>query len=148
MKKSTLELTVGVFVLIGIVCVSYLAIKLGQMEVFGEDYNVYEAKFQNVGGLTHGASVQMAGVEVGRVSSIVIDPQDKVAVVKIKVKKDMVLTDDVIASVKTSGLIGDKYVSLTPGGSDEVLQPGDRIYETESAVDIEELISKYVFGGV
>jgi phospholipid/cholesterol/gamma-HCH transport system substrate-binding protein len=90
----------------------------------------------------------MAGVQIGQVGSISLSKEEKVAIVKMKIQKGMVLSDDVIASVKTSGLIGDKYIKLSPGGSDQTLGPGDTISETESAIDLEELISKYIFGGV
>jgi len=92
--------------------------------------------------------VEIAGVQIGQVDSIRLDPKDYVAMVRLKIRKNIVLTDDVIASVKTSGLIGDKFIMLTPGGSDEILEPGDTITDTEPALDIEELISKYAFGDV
>ena len=87
-------------------------------------------------------------VQVGQVDSISLDLKDHVALVRMKIRKDVELTDDAIASVKTSGLIGDKYLNLSPGGSDHILKAGDTLTETESALDIEELISKYAFGGV
>ncbi|MFC1895952.1 outer membrane lipid asymmetry maintenance protein MlaD [Thermodesulfobacteriota bacterium] len=148
MKKGALETSVGAFVLIGLLCVGYLTIKLGNFEWFGDHYYSLQARFQSVTGLNAGADVEMSGVRVGQVESVSLDTERQVALVTLRIQKGVVLTDDVIASVKTSGLIGDKYVNLSPGGSDEVLQPGDMITETESAVDLEELISKYVFGGV
>lgn len=146
MKKTPVETAVGVFVLIGLICVAYLTVKLGKMEWFGDDYYTLEARFDSVSGLKTGAMVDMAGVEIGRVDDISLDNKRQVAIVRLKIKKGVVLTDDVIASVKTSGLIGDKYIRLTPGGSDRILKSGDMIVDTESALDIEELISKYVFG--
>ncbi len=146
MKKYTHETLVGVFVLIGIVCIGYLTIKLGKMQIIGGDFYEITAKFESVAGLKPDSSVQMAGVEIGRVSSITLDTRDFVAVVKMKVKKGVPIQEDAIASIKTSGLIGDKYVSIQPGGSDELLTDGGIITDTESAVDIEGLISKYVFG--
>jgi phospholipid/cholesterol/gamma-HCH transport system substrate-binding protein len=101
-----------------------------------------------VSGLKAGAQVEIAGVEVGQVDSISLDPKDNVAMVRLKIKKNITLSDDVIASVKTSGLIGDKFIKLSPGGSDDILEPGNTITDTESALDIEELISKYAFGEV
>jgi phospholipid/cholesterol/gamma-HCH transport system substrate-binding protein len=77
-----------------------------------------------------------------------LDQEREVAAVDLKIRNGIKLTDDVIASVKTAGLIGDKYINILPGGSDVILKPGDLITETESAIDIENLISKYVFGGV
>jgi phospholipid/cholesterol/gamma-HCH transport system substrate-binding protein len=148
MKRSTLELSVGVFILIGIICVGYLTIKLGQMEILGSDTYTLKAHFLSVAGLKSGAAVEMAGVQVGQVESIDLDLESREAVVQLKINNDLKLSDDVIASVKTAGLIGDKYISLSPGGSDIILNPGERILETESAVDLEALISKYVFGGV
>ena len=91
--------------------------------------------------------MDIAGIKVGRVSALVLDQEDQVAVVTMKIRNEIKLGDDVIASVKTSGLIGDKYIKLTLGGSDDYLEDGDIITETESSIDLEELISKYVFGG-
>ncbi|GFM33380.1 outer membrane lipid asymmetry maintenance protein MlaD [Desulfovibrio subterraneus] len=148
MKKYAKETSVGVFVLICLLCVGYLTIKLGKMEVMGADTYTVTARFASITGLRVGADVEIAGVPVGKVASITLDQQDSLASVALAIRKDVELTDDVIASVKTSGLIGDKYIKLAPGGSTTTLGQGDEITETESAVDIEELISKYVFGGV
>jgi phospholipid/cholesterol/gamma-HCH transport system substrate-binding protein len=148
MKKSSVDLGVGIFVLIGLVCVGYLSIRLGKMEVFEDEHYFLNARFQSVAGLKAGANIEIAGVPVGKVDSISLDLKEHVALVQLKIKKEVVLTDDVIASVKTAGLIGDKYIKLSPGGSEDILKPGDTIFETESALDVEELISKYAFGGV
>ena len=148
MNRSSIEITVGMFVLIGIICIGYLTIRLGKMEWIGDDYYSVNAKFESISGLKTGASVEIAGVSIGKVGSIFLEKEEQVAVVKLKVQKGIVLTDDVIASIKTAGLIGDKYIKLTPGGSDEILNSGDTIFDTESAIDLEELISKYVFGSV
>ena len=148
MQKSSVELGVGVFVLIGIVCVGYLTIRLGEMEFFEGDHYILNARFQSVSGLKAGANIEIAGVKVGQVESISLEPKEQVALVRLRIKREIVLTDDVIASVKTAGLIGDKYIKLSPGGSDEILKSGDTIFETESALDVEEIISKYAFGGV
>lgn len=148
MKKTSIEMAVGLFVFIGILCVGYLTIKLGKMEILGKEYYSLKAQFESVTGLKVGARVEMAGVPIGKVEAIDLDTEEQVAWVQLKIQSDVILTDDVIASVKTAGLIGDKYIKLSPGGSDLVLNAGDTIFETESAVDIEELISKYVFGGV
>ncbi len=148
MKKSSAEMVVGIFVLIGIVCVGYLTIRLGKMELIGGNYYHLRAKFESVSGLKTGAQVEIAGVQVGQVDAINLDVDQMVAMVDLKIRKGIELTDDTIASVKTAGLIGDKYIKISPGGSDEVLKPGGMITETESAIDLEELISKYVFGGI
>jgi phospholipid/cholesterol/gamma-HCH transport system substrate-binding protein len=147
MKKTSVEAAVGIFMLIGIVCVGYLSIHLGKMEWGGDRFYPVFARFQSVSGLIAGAHVELAGVHVGKVDSIALDPKTQAAVVKLKIQKGVRLSDDVIASIKTSGLIGDKYLQLVPGNSDSVLKPGGMITETESAVDLEALISKYVFGG-
>jgi len=146
MKKTSVETAVGVFVMIGLISVAYMTIKLGKMEWFGDGYYLLDARFDSVSGLKTGAQVDMAGVEIGQVAGIRLDNERQVAVVQLKIREDVMLTDDVIASVKTSGLIGDKYIRLTPGGSERILKPGGMIIDTESALDIEELVSKYVFG--
>ena len=148
MNKNALEIWVGFFVLIGILCVGYLTIKLGRMEFFGENHYSVKARFESVAGLKAGASIEIAGVQVVQVGAIDLETKEQVAMVQLKIRKDVELTDDVIASVKTAGLIGDKYIKLSLGGSETLLKPGDLITETESALDVEELISKYVFGKV
>jgi phospholipid/cholesterol/gamma-HCH transport system substrate-binding protein len=148
MQKTNIEMAVGIFVLVGILCVGYLTIKLGKMEILGDNHYELRAKFDSVSGLKNGSEVEIAGVKVGQVERITLDPESMMAVAHLKIRKDLELSDDVIAAVKTAGLIGDKYISLIPGGSPEILKPGDTIIETESALDIEELVSKYVFGDV
>ncbi len=148
MNKASIETAVGIFFFIGLLCVGYLTIKLGKMEIIGDDHYYLEAQFESVTGLKEGSRVELAGVPIGKVEAIVLEPQRQVATVRLKIKRKVELTDDVIASVKTAGLIGDKYIRLSPGGSDVALQDGDIITETESALDLEDLISKYVFGGV
>ena len=146
MKKFDLELAVGVFVLAGIVCLGYLSVKLAKMEILGGDrYEVY-AVFSDIGGLKEGSSVVFAGVEVGRVQSITIE--DYEAKVVLSVSTDVILQEDSIATIKTRGLIGEKYLSLSPGGSEQIIKPGGQIREAVPPVDFEELISKYVFGKV
>jgi phospholipid/cholesterol/gamma-HCH transport system substrate-binding protein len=148
MKKGTVETAVGIFFVIGILCVGYLTIKLGKMEWIGSDYYTVTARFQSVAGLKKGAEVVISGVEIGKVDEITLDLDRMEALVQMKIKREVELRDDVIASVKTAGLIGDKYIRLLPGGSDTIIPPGGLIIETESPIDIEELIGKYVFGGV
>jgi phospholipid/cholesterol/gamma-HCH transport system substrate-binding protein len=148
MKQSSVELGVGVFVLLGIICVGYLTIRLGEIEVLGDKTYMLNARFKSVTGLRAGAQVEIAGVQVGQVDSIALDPKDQMAMVRLKIKEAIVLGDDVIASVKTAGLLGDKYILLSPGGSDKILKPGDMIIETEPVLDIEGLIGKFAFGKV
>ena len=146
MKKSSIETSVGIFMFIGILCVGYLTIHLGNMDWFGSDYYPLHARFQSVSGLKVGASVEMAGVQIGSIEAISLNQEKKIAEVILKIQNGIQLEDDVIASIKTAGLIGDKYVMVSPGGSDTILKPGDTIIETESALDLEDLISKYMFG--
>lgn len=147
MKKFDLELAVGFFVLIGILALGYISIKLGKLEVIGGGgYTVY-AEFEKSGGIKPGSVVEIAGVEVGKVKSVRLN-NDYQALVELTIYKGVKIQEDAIASIKTKGLIGEKYVQITPGGSDKLIPNGGRIRETESAVDLEELISKYMFGGV
>ena len=150
LMSTVRETAVGLFVLFGLVCVAYLTIKLGKMEVFNQQGFELSANFDSVSGLRVGADIEMAGVPVGRVVSIGLDPDPvrNQAVVRLRLDKDLKLSDDSIASIRTSGLISDKYVSLSRGGSEHVLAAGDTITETESAVDLGSLIGKYAFGGV
>ena len=148
MKKGTIETAVGIFMIIGIACVGYLTIQLGQMELLGANYYSVFANFQSATGLKPGAQVEMAGVPVGRVETISLDHERQEARVELRIENGVELSEDIIASVKTSGLIGDKYIMLTPGSGMAMLEAGGTITETESAIDIEALISKYVFGSV
>jgi phospholipid/cholesterol/gamma-HCH transport system substrate-binding protein len=148
MKRATLETIVGIFVLIGILCLAYLSINLGKIELFGGDYYQVQADFDTVSGLKNGASVEIAGVEVGRVGRILFDPKGDMARVYMQIKPGIKLSDDVIASVRTRGIIGDKFVKLSPGGSDKFIPPGGKIRSTESSIDIEEMISHYIQGKI
>jgi phospholipid/cholesterol/gamma-HCH transport system substrate-binding protein len=144
MKRFDLELSVGIFVLAGIICLGYLSVKLAKMEILGGDrYEVY-AIFSDIGGLQAGSSVAIAGVDVGRVSSISVE--DYEARVVLSLPNDIELQEDTIASIKTRGLIGEKYLSLTPGGSENIIEPGGRIRDAIPPVDVLDLISKYAFG--
>jgi phospholipid/cholesterol/gamma-HCH transport system substrate-binding protein len=146
MRRGNLELVVGGFVLLGLACLAYLAIHLGKMEILGGGYQVY-AKFDNISGLKKGASVEVAGVEVGRVEGIQLSPGDRAAVT-MRVEKGLKLHDDAIVSIRTKGIIGDKFISLSPGSSEKLIPPGGTIRDTESAIDLEELISSYIHGKV
>lgn len=149
MNMVKLELAVGVFMLIGMLCLGYISVKLGQMEIMGGNYYAVSAEFDSVSGLKPGARIEVAGVEVGKVDRITLEPKsgDR-AVAHLKIKTGVKITDDVIASVRTSGIIGDKFIKLTPGGSDKFLTNNGKIRETESAIDIEELVSKFIHGKV
>lgn len=146
MRKFDLELAVGIFMIAGIVCLAYLTIKLGQLEVLGGKGYEIQAVFSSSGGLKTGSSVVIAGVEVGRVKKVILD--DYQARVTMSLPLEVKIQEDAIASIKTKGLIGEKYVEISPGGLDENLKPGGVIRDTQPPIDIEQLISKYVFGTV
>lgn len=148
MRKLGLDTAVGIFVLVGILCLSYLSIKLGKIEVLGGDYYRVAALFDSVSGLKPGASVEIAGVQVGTVEKIALDSKQGRARVTLKMRGEVKLQEDVIASVRTRGIIGDKFLLLKPGGSETPIRAGGTIRETESALDLEELLSKYIHGQV
>jgi phospholipid/cholesterol/gamma-HCH transport system substrate-binding protein len=144
MRRFDVELSVGLFIIAGLICLGYLSIRLGKMEIMGgESYEIY-GLFSNTGGLKSGSTIMIAGVSVGRVKSITLE--DYQARVVLNIPEGLEIQEDAIASIKTKGLIGDKFIEITPGGSEEIIQPGGRIRETLPAVDIEQLISNYVFG--
>jgi phospholipid/cholesterol/gamma-HCH transport system substrate-binding protein len=149
MKKYAMETTVGIFVVIGLLCIGYMTVKLGNIGFFGQDTYPLFASFSSVQGLRDGSSVEMLGIDIGRVQKLTMDQKKQLAVVEFRINKGIKIYDDAIASIKTEGLIGDRYVSIDPGGaSDVLLKPGGVITETNSPTDIQELISKYAFGDV
>jgi phospholipid/cholesterol/gamma-HCH transport system substrate-binding protein len=147
MKQSNIELSVGAFVLLGIVAIVWFAMQAGAgVAIGGSTYEV-NARFTNVGGLRPGNQVFIAGVPVGRVEKIDLDSQ-YAAIVHMNLNQDVHLPSDTIASIKTSGLIGDKFIALAPGADSRNLAPGTMITDTESAVDLESLIRRFAFGNV
>jgi len=148
LKKYSIETVVGIFVVIGLICVGYMTIKLGKVSLFGDDYYSLYARFSSVSGLKTGSPVEVHGIEVGRVEKMTLDNEKQSAVLELKIRKGVTVYDDAIASIKTAGLIGDKFVNIDPGGGGEVLASGAFISETASPTDMEELISKYAFGDV
>jgi len=147
-KKNSLELYVGIFVVLGLAAVGYLTLKLGSGSLVRGDTYLVEARFANTGGLHSGSSVLLAGVTVGRVDAVRMDPADYSAIATLRIVSLLKLPTDSMASIKTTGLIGDKYVALSPGADEQYLKPGARITMTESAVDLESLIGKTAFGSV
>ncbi len=148
MKKNGMELVVGVFMLAGFLAFGYLALRLGEVPFLssGNTYGL-TAEFDNISGLKKGAGVQVAGVDVGQVSRIWLG-EDDLAHVLLRLNRTVKVPVDSMASVKSQGIIGDKYIQVTLGGDEEIFKDGDVLVETESAVDIESLISKFAFGGV
>jgi phospholipid/cholesterol/gamma-HCH transport system substrate-binding protein len=147
MSRVNIEVVVGVFVLLGLFALGYLAIKLGRMEVIGSSGYTIHAKFSTVGGLRTGSSVEIAGVEVGRVERITLENFQARVALRLN-NSDLKLPEDSIASVRTKGLIGEQYVRISPGGSDQMLAHGGEIIETEPPVDVMELIAQYAFGKI
>lgn len=143
MYKRSTELIVGVFVIVGLACMGLMSVKLGEVNLFGDPYYTISAQFDSITGLKAGASVEIAGVEVGKVLDISLSSY--VAKVTMGIRRDVKIADDTIASIRTKGIIGDMFVKLTPGGSGTMVEPGGALIETESAISLEELISKYIF---
>jgi phospholipid/cholesterol/gamma-HCH transport system substrate-binding protein len=146
MERSKVNVAVGIFVVLGVLALAYLSIRLGKVSLLGGGGYVITADFPSVGGLKAGSTVEIAGVEVGRVDSIGL--ADYQARVVLRMESGIKLQEDSIASIKTKGLIGEKYIRISPGGSDKLISPGGRLREVEAPVDFEELLSKYIFGKV
>jgi len=146
MKRIDTELLVGLFMIIGIACLAYLSIKLGRMEIIGDKgYKLY-AEFSEIGGLKNGASVEIAGVEIGRVKNISLS--DYQAKIELQINSAVKIQEDSIAAVKTKGLLGEKYIQVSPGGDEKIIPPGGKIRETQPPLDIEKAIGNFIFGKI
>ncbi len=145
MEQKGLEFSVGIFLIVGLLCLAYLSFSLGHLGFGSSAYDV-NALFPNVAGLKDKAPVTMAGVNIGQVRMIQL--KNGQALVTLSINNDIQVEDDSIASIKTMGIIGDKYVTITPGASDNMIKPGGTIRETQPPLDIEGLISKFVFGSM
>jgi phospholipid/cholesterol/gamma-HCH transport system substrate-binding protein len=144
-ERSSLELSVGLFMVVGLLAISYLALRLGDIGLFKQDTYSLHARFVSSSGLNEGALVEVGGVRVGTVKKIQVDFDSYESIVTMALDPRIRLQEDAIASIRTSGIIGDKFVKISPGGSDTYLESGGEIYETESSINLEELISKYIF---
>ena len=144
MNHSRTDVVVGIFVLVGLTCLGYLAIRLGKLELFASQGYVVFADFSSVAGLKPGDPVEIAGVRIGRVEGIGL--ADDKARLTLRLSDGIKLQEDVIASVRARGLIGDKFVLVSPGASDKIIPPGGKIRETDSPPDIPDLIGKIVGG--
>ncbi len=146
LNRSALDLWVGAFVAIGIGAILFLALKVGNLINFASapGYRL-EAHFDNIGGLKLRAPVKAAGVIVGRVESIKLDPTTYQAVVTLKIDQGFQFTTDTIASILTSGLLGDVYIGLDPGGESQMLADGAKISKTQSGIVLEKLIGQFLF---
>ena len=140
-----IELIVGLFMLTGIIAITFLALRLGDIDLNTSDEYELIARFTSASGLKTGAAVEIAGVRVGNVANIEFDPEDYLAVVTFSLDKKVKVPEDSIASIRTSGIIGDRFLKLSAGGSDIMLEDGEEILETEPSINLEELISKYIF---
>ncbi|MDR4499542.1 MAG: outer membrane lipid asymmetry maintenance protein MlaD [Candidatus Scalindua sp.] len=148
MKKFGIEITVGIFIIAGLLCLGYISVNLGKINLFGTGNAAYEVKgvFSSVTGLKKDTDVAIAGVSIGKVTDITLDNYQ--AVVTMKIRNDIELQDDCIASINTMGLLGDTYVEISPGGSAAIIQPGGMIRETEPPIDLKKLIGNIAFGKV
>jgi len=143
-EYKKIEMIVGAFVLVGIISISWMAVKLGQIGGIGASGYALEAVFTDAGGMRSGSDVMMAGVVIGRVGDVVVNERSQ-ARLTLLIDDGIPVTSDAIASVRTKGIIGERYIRISQGGDDEMLQAGDEIEETESAINIEDLVSKYIF---
>jgi phospholipid/cholesterol/gamma-HCH transport system substrate-binding protein len=146
MGRRGIESLVGVFVLLGIVAIFYLALKAANLASFntGETYTLI-ARFDNIGGLKVRAPVRSAGVTIGRVASITLDTKTYQGLVTLEIQKSIEFPVDTSAKILTAGLLGDQYIGLEPGGDDKMLKPGDTIKMTQSAVVLENLIGQFLY---
>lgn len=139
-KSFTIEFWVGVFALLGVACFGFLAINIASIRLSNTGYYFITAIFDSVSGLKAGAPLEIAGVEVGQVNKIELNETS--ALVTFEVKEGVSLRDDDKAAIRTKGIIGDRYVKILPGASTRFLKPGEKLEDTDSAVEIEELIGK------
>lgn len=148
MKKLGVEITVGIFIIAGLLCLAYISVYLGKINLLGTGNDTYEVKavFSSATGLKKDTDIKIAGVSVGTVTSITLDNYE--AVVAMKIRNDIQLQDDCIASINTMGLLGDAYIEISPGGSDVIIPSGGRIRETEPPIDLKKLIGNIAFGKV
>lgn len=146
MNHTRTDVLVGAFVLVGLICLGYLAIRLGKIELLGTQGYVVFADFVSVAGLKLGDPIEIAGVRIGKVEGLTL--ADDRARLTLRVSDGVKLQEDVIASVRARGLIGDKFVAVTPGASDKIIAPGGKIRETDSPPDITDLIGKIVGGDI
>ncbi len=141
-----IEIIVGVFVLIGLIAIGWTAVRIGQVGGLGAAGYPLVAVFDDAGGIRQGADVMLAGVVIGRVDAIELMDDEK-AKLTLRINNGVKITSDAFASIRTKGIIGDRYVRITQGMEEDFLEPGDEIEETESAINLEDLVSKYIFTG-
>lgn len=145
MSRINTEVVVGLFLIVGVLCFTWIAVMLGDVDMLEDEQYTVKARFLSASGLREGAPVEIAGVIVGKVGPITFDRENYEALVELNIPGDVRLQEDSIASIRSTGIIGSKFVKITPGGADDYLSNGDELEETESSVSLEELISKYIF---
>lgn len=145
MKKLNIQMMTGLFVVIGVICFTYAAISIGGVRLTEQPGYTLNARFTSISGLQTGAIVEAAGVRIGVVTDIEFDPKKYEAIVSMRINEGVPVQEDAIAAVRTQGIIGEKYIKIIPGGFDDLLTDGMEIHDTESAVSLEELVSKYIF---
>jgi phospholipid/cholesterol/gamma-HCH transport system substrate-binding protein len=145
MKNINTELIIGLFMIAGFLAFGYLSLQMGEFSIFNVEKNyTLEAEFDNVSGLKIGTGIEIAGVNIGKVARVRLG-KDGLARVTMLIKQEIKITRDAIVSIRTQGLIGDKYIKIIQGADEEFLAEGDIIFDTESSIDFEELVSKYIF---
>ena len=145
MSRFNVEIVVGIFLVMGFLSFAWISVKLGDVSFFGPGTYQVSANFGSISGLREGAVVEIAGVPVGEVSNIRLNQEYYEAEVSMSITEGVEISEDSIASIRTAGIIGDRYVSISPGGAPETLRDGGKILETESAINLEELLGKYIF---
>jgi len=144
-EKQHTEILVGIFLLIGIVAITFLALRMGDFGLLNNQQYKIRAEFTSASGLKKGAHIEIAGVPVGKVTGIIFNPETYLADVYMSIENNIQIPEDSIASIRTSGIIGDKFLKISPGGSENIIEPNMLILETEPSINLEELISKYIF---
>jgi len=141
-----IEISVGLFVFLGLLAIGWMALQIGQVGGLGQSGYTLTANFDDAGGVRNGSDIMMAGVIIGRVDHVMLTNNDHATMI-LRIHDQVKITSDAFASVRTKGIIGDRYIRITQGMDESMLEPGDEIEETESAINIEDLISKYIFSG-
>ena len=144
-EKQHTEILVGIFILVGIIAITFLALRMGDFGLLNNTQYTIKAEFTSASGLKKGAHVEMAGVSVGNVKNIIFNPETYLAEVYIAIENNIKIPEDSTASIRTAGIIGDKFLKISPGGSETIIEKNMSIVETEPSINLEELISKYIF---
>ena len=145
MNKINIELVTGIFVIIGIACFTWLAVAVAGATFTEQPGYTLTARFTSTSGLREGAIIEGAGVRIGTVTGISFDPESFEAIVELRINDNVPVQEDAIAGIRTQGIIGEKYIKIIPGGFDELLTDGMELFETESSISLEELVSRYIF---